>query len=471
MKLSLFNTASRSLEDFQPQDSKTALLYTCGPTVYAPLHLGNWSAYVRWDTLVRSLRLAGFEVRRVMNITDVGHLVSDADEGEDKMEAGARREGQTAWQVAERYIADFIQGMADLQLTPPQVLARATDYIPQQIALIERLAAKGHTYIIDDGVYFDTATFKPYADFARLDLHGQHAGARVTINRQKRHPADFALWKFSPAGKRRDMQWESPWGKGFPGWHLECSAIALHCLGETLDIHTGGIDHIPVHHTNEIAQSEATTGRPFARFWLHNNFLLLADQKISKSGGGGVTLQDLAGRGLAALDFKLFVLQSHYRSEARFSWELLTEAALRRHEFMSWAELRHQGFVSQKLGQQYRQSIAAFKNQLGNDLNTPAALAELNKMLKRVDELGADASAIAEAVEVVEAALGIGLGQTPDLNDEQKSLLAQRQAARQRSDWQRSDELRDKLASDGVIVKDAAYGQVWSRLRTEKSQA
>ena len=295
MALQLYNTLTKTTEPFVPQQPNVVKLYTCGPTVYNYLHVGNWAAYIYWDTLVRTLMANDYTVERVMNITDVGHLVSDADDGEDKLEKGAKRDGKTAWEVAKYYGDDFLKGMDRLNLITPTHVTKATEFIDQQLALVRTLKEKGCTYQIDDGIYFDTSKFPTYADFAGLDLDAQKAGARVAYNDEKRNPSDFALWKFTPDGEKRDMEWETPSDllnanddgeikMGFPGWHLECSAMAMDILGDTLDIHTGGIDHIPVHHTNEIAQSESASGVRFSNFWLHNNFVKSNGTKISKHG-------------------------------------------------------------------------------------------------------------------------------------------------------------------------------------------
>lgn len=350
MSLQFHNQLSRTIEPFTPQREGIVTLYTCGPTVYNTLHVGNWAAYVYWDVLVRLLEAEGLEVQRVLNITDVGHLVSDGDDGEDKLEKGARREGKNAWQVASFYTDDFVKGMELLGLRPPTFMAKATNYIPAQLDLVRRLKEKGHTYQITDGIYFDTATFPRYDDFAGLHLDEQKAGARVEFNPEKRNPSDFALWKFTPEGTSRDMQWPTPADltdegierAGFPGWHLECSAMILSLLGETIDIHTGGIDHIPVHHTNEIAQSESATGAPLSRFWLHNNHLKADGTKISKSLDNGYTLDQLHEKGYTPQDFRLFVLQSHYRSEGNFTFDNLTAAQHRLHRWRNVAALRHQ---------------------------------------------------------------------------------------------------------------------------------
>src|SRR5882762_2990968 len=281
--MKLYNTPKKQTEEIQPQHAPGVSLYTCGPTVYDYPHIGNWFTFIRYDIFVRTLQQAGFNPQWVMNITDVGHLVSDADEGEDKIEKGARRENKSAWDIANFYTDYFVNGLKRLNITAPAQLPRATDHIQEQIELIQKLEEKGYTYTISDGVYYDTLKFPDYAAFAQLDLSEQEAGKRVQSNPEKRHPSDFALWRFSPKDHKRDMEWDSPWGKGFPGWHIECSAMSMRYLGETIDIHGGGIDHIPVHHTNEIAQSEAATGKKFVNYWVHHNFLLVDNHKMSKS--------------------------------------------------------------------------------------------------------------------------------------------------------------------------------------------
>ncbi|MCA9312938.1 cysteine--tRNA ligase, partial [Candidatus Saccharibacteria bacterium] len=327
--MNLYNTLTRKIEEFTPLEDKKVKIYTCGLTVYSQPHIGNWVAYIYWDILTRALQASGYDVERVQNITDVGHLTSDEDAGEDKMLKGALKEGITAWEVAEKYIkvADH-EAFELLGLLRPEHMPRATEYIQQQIDFVKILEEKGYTYVIDDGVYFDTSKLENYGKLARLDISGLQFGARVE-DTGKKNPTDFAAWKFSNPDEKRDMEWSSPWGIGFPGWHLECSAIAMTLLGETLDIHTGGIDHIPVHHTNEIAQSEAATDKVFSNYWLHNNHLKADSTKISKSLGNGYTLQDIQAKGYSLLDFKMFVLQSHYRTESNFTWENLDGAKAR----------------------------------------------------------------------------------------------------------------------------------------------
>ena len=280
--MKLYNTLTRKVEELKPQRPPKVTVYTCGPTVYDYPHVGNWFTFLRYDILVRALKAAGYKPDWVMNITDVGHLVSDADEGEDKLEKGAKREGKNAWQIAEFYTKNFEKGLELLNITPPNHLPRATEHIEEQIDLIKDLEKSGYTYTTTDGVYYDTTKFATYGKMARLDLENLREGARVEVNPEKRNPTDFALWKLSPKDQKRDMEWQSPWGKGFPGWHLECSAMSMKYLGKTLDVHAGGIEHIPVHHTNEIAQSEAATGKPFAKIWVHMNHIMIGAEKLPK---------------------------------------------------------------------------------------------------------------------------------------------------------------------------------------------
>jgi cysteinyl-tRNA synthetase len=467
--IKLHNTLTRNLDEFKPLSGEQVTLYTCGPTVYDHLQVGNWTSYIRWDTLVRVLKSNDFVVKRIMNITDVGHLVSDADEGEDKLEKGARREGKTAWEVAKQYTDEFLEGMDELKLLPPDKYAKATEHIPEQIALIKTLEDRGYTYGISDGVYFDTSKFPKYADFARLDLADQKAGARVKVNPEKRNPSDFALWKFSPVGHKRDMEWQSPWGMGFPGWHLECSAMAMKYLGETIDIHTGGIDHIPVHHTNEIAQSEAATGKRFANYWLHNNFLLVDGTKISKSLNNGFTIKDLSDREFSALDFKMFVLQSHYRTESNFTWDNLSAAKNRLSSLKNMAAHKFQINDSKHWSiseSEFDEHVSKINAALNEDLNTPKALAELSIVENLVADHGVD-SVIKEKFEkflaTIDELLGLDIANQKDISDDLKKIIHERENARKNQDWQKADELRDKLNEKGIDIKDTAHGPIWSR--------
>jgi cysteinyl-tRNA synthetase len=476
-KITLYNTMSRSKEQFEPFSDANVTLYTCGPTVYDYLQIGNWTAFIRWDILVRTLQANGYGTNWIMNITDVGHLVSDADDGEDKLEKGAKREGKTAWEVAEYYTKDFLQGLEALNISVPRDhLPKATDHIAEQIDIVKKLEEKGYTYIIDDGVYYDTSKFKDYGKLARLKIEDLKAGARVEFNPQKKNPTDFALWKFTPEGEKRDMEWESPWGKGFPGWHLECSAMAMKYLGETLDIHAGGIDHIPVHHTNEIAQSEGVTGKPFANIWLHSNFLTVDGTKLSKSLNNSYTLKDIYDKGFDALDFRMFVLQGHYRTEVNFTWEGLESARNRRRHWQAVVSLRHQlnertdhedpdDFITLK--EAIIGAPDAIKIALSENLNSPAALRIVDDMITRIESSGVESLKQAELEQFIaflDEIFGLRLLETtPDITKEQKELVAKREEARKQSKWQESDEIRGALKEQGIEVRDTESGSVWSR--------
>lgn len=483
MTLKIHNTLTKKTEDFVPITDGKVTLYTCGPTVYNYLHIGNWAAYIYWDILVRTLIMNGYDVERVMNITDVGHLVSDADDGEDKLEKGARREGKTSWEVAEFYTEDFMKGMEELGLTLPNHVVRATDFISQQLELVRILKEKGFTYQIDDGIYFDTSLFPTYADFAGLNLEAQRAGARVEFNAQKRNPSDFALWKFTPPDETRDMEWETPADlladqneikKGFPGWHLECSAMAMSILGPTIDIHTGGIDHIPVHHTNEIAQSESASGKQFARYWLHNNHIKSDGTKISKSLGNGYTLQDLAEHGFNPLDYRMFVLQSQFSNEGNFTFDNLTAAKNRLHHWRNSAALRHQTHDTlnddtEKSNDDKSISLlaasGAIREALNNNLNTPEAMRVVDEAFSKLDgrALGAiHQHGLTELLETIDELLGLQLvSSTPDIDDETKQLILERQRAREGKEWEKSDQLRAQLAERGIVIRDTASGSIW----------
>ncbi|HEU4830712.1 MAG TPA: cysteine--tRNA ligase [Candidatus Saccharimonadales bacterium] len=514
MTLKLHNTLTGKIDEFVSQQDGEVKLYTCGPTVYDYPHVGNWASFIYWDILVRALAANNYDVERVMNITDVGHLVSDGDEGEDKLEKGARREGKTAWEIAEFYTNDFLGGMKQLGLIEPQHITKATDFITEQLEIVKALKEKGYTYQISDGIYFDTSKFPTYADFAHLDLDELRAGARVEFNPEKRNPSDFALWKFTPTGEKRDMEWDTPSSllsergvasdgaapafdidrvnskeganqatgptsekntvKGFPGWHLECSAMALSILGNTLDIHTGGIDHIPVHHTNEIAQSESVTGVRFSNYWLHNNHLKVDGTKISKSLGNGYTLDDLAQRGFSPLDYRMFILQSHYRSEGNFTFENLTAAKNRLQNWKAAAVLRHQTHDTlrddnEKSTDERALSLyatsQAIVEALNDDLATPQALKIIDEAFSRLMTARTDdihRRALINLLDTIDAVLGLQLIETtPDISDEAKQLILERHQAREAKSWGRSDELRDQLLSMGIEVRDTSSGSVW----------
>ncbi|HMI09628.1 MAG TPA: cysteine--tRNA ligase [Candidatus Saccharimonadales bacterium] len=486
MALRLHNTLTKKTEEFTPITDRKVTLYTCGPTVYNFLHVGNWAAYIYWDTLVRTLIADGYAVERVMNITDVGHLTGendgDADNGEDKLQKGARREGKTAWEVAEFYAEDFMNGMEKLGMITPEHVVKATDFIPQQLDLARILKEKGYTYQITDGIYFDTSKFPTYADFAGLDLAAQKAGARIEFNPEKRNASDFALWKFTAPDEKRDMEWDTPADlldngeskKGFPGWHLECSAMAMSILGPTIDIHTGGIDHIPVHHTNEIAQSESASGQKFANFWLHNNHLKVNGTKISKSLGNGYTLQDLEERGFSPIDYRMFILQGQYSNEGNFTFENLQAAKNRLIHWRNIAALRHQTHDtlsddSEKSTDDKSISLlaasGAIHEAMNNDLNTPEAMRIIDEAFSKLDGKSLDdihQHGLDELIHTVDDLLGLQLETTtPDINDEMKQLIIERERARDNKDWAESDRLRDKLSENNIVVRDTKHGSIW----------
>jgi cysteinyl-tRNA synthetase len=466
--MNLYNTLTRQVDIVKPLSPPSIGIYTCGPTVYDHAHVGHWFNYVRMDMLIRTLKGDALQTKWVMNITDVGHLTSDADEGEDKLEKGAKREGKTAWEVAEFYTADFLNGMKKLNILTPDYIVKATDHIQDQIELIQRLEALGYTYTIDDGVYYDTSKFENYASFARLDLSEQQAGARVSLNPQKRNLADFALWKFSPAESKRDMEWESPWGVGFPGWHIECSAMSMKYLGETLDIHSGGIDHIPVHHTNEIAQSEAATGKPFANYWLHSNHVMVNGDKISKSLGNGITLQEIIEKGITPQALRLHILESHYRGQSKFSWDALQAAQNRLRDLQAMAVLRWQALpLSHDTATFALEDVPLeILNYLDDDLNTPQALAYLSSVSTQLQAVLLEQNMVDHfdtMLRGIDSLLGLELATQPDITDEQKSLIKERESARATSSWTKADELRGILEKQSITVRDTTYGTIWYR--------
>ncbi|MBI3548668.1 MAG: cysteine--tRNA ligase [Elusimicrobia bacterium] len=465
MELALFNTLTRSKDPFKPIAPPKVGLYTCGPTVYNYLHVGNYRTYVFEDVLRRTLEFLGFDVLHVMNITDVGHLTSQADEGEDKMEVGAAREGKTAWEIADFYTKTFVEDSKLLNLIPPKVLCKATDHVPEQIDLVKRLEAKGFTYSTSDGVYFDTSKFPAYGKLVSSEhtfisfVGGLKAGARVEVNPEKRNPTDFALWKFSPKGTKRQMEWPSPWGVGFPGWHIECSAMAMKYLGETFDIHCGGVDHIPIHHTNEIAQTEGATGKPFAKWWMHGEFLLMNNAKMAKSAGGFIRLQDLQEKGYDPLDYRYLCFQAHYRKQLDFSLAALDAAKSGLKSLRDRAQL-----IARESKPARTKDVEAlldrFKEAISDDLNMPQALSVVSEAVKKLPAEGQHAF-------LLEADKVLGLRLIPEgaqeLAPEVVKLLNERLSARKNKDFAAADALRKMLADKGILIEDTKDGQRWKR--------
>ncbi|HET7673669.1 MAG TPA: cysteine--tRNA ligase [Candidatus Saccharimonadales bacterium] len=455
--MKLYNTASRKVEEFSSITPSRVKYYSCGPTVYDKPTIGNWASFVRYDILARALKADGYTLEWIMNITDVGHLVSDADEGEDKMEKTARKESKTAWEIAEYYGEYFIRGLDYFNISiPRRNIVKATRYIDQQLEMIKILEKKGHTYPTDDGIYFDSTTFSDYGKMAKLDLSGQKAGARVETG-AKKHPSDFALWKFSPKDKKRDMEWDSPWGKGFPGWHLECSAIILSELGETIDIHAGGIEHIPIHHTNEIAQSESTTGKQLAGTWVHNNHLQIEGQKISKSLGNGYTMEDLQKKGYDGKDFRMFVMSINYRNEANFTWQAMEEARRKRLELQAIADLRYQpdSTVVKDEKNRLHELKYGILDALEDNLDTAKVIELLGNFSSEYGTgLSRDHQKFIEFLMWLDNTLGFELLASKDIDQEQKKLIKERSTARKQKDWQKADKIRGQLEKQDIALND-----------------
>ncbi len=447
MSLELYDTWTRSKREFTPLKPGEVGLYTCGPTVYNYAHIGNLRTYLFEDGLVRTLKLNGYRVNHVMNITDVGHLVSDGDEGEDKMEAGSRRTGQTAWTIAALYTDAFRADLKLLNIVEPDVWCKATDNIPEQIGFIEEIEKKGYTYRTSDGIYFDTSKQTSYGYLGRLDIAGLQAGARVDLG-EKKNPTDYALWKFSEPEDHRQMEWDSPWGRGFPGWHIECSAMAHKYLGEYFDIHCGGEDHVTVHHPNEISQTEAAYGTRLANFWMHGHFLITNDAKMSKSSGEFLRVQLLIDKGYDPIAYRYLCLTGHYRSQLTFSWEALDAAQsglnrLRNTVFsLGAATTADAGFV------------ARLMEKLNDDLNFPQALALAFEALKSDLAPGAKKATLLKFDEAFGLGLASWMPKVEDVPADVRAVADARWAARTAKDWAGADRLRAELANLGWTMKD-----------------
>lgn len=455
--VTLYNTLSKSKELFKPLVPPDVRLYTCGPTVYSEPQIGNLRAYVFSDTLKRTLIASGYKVHQVINITDVGHLVSDGDEGEDKMEREAAKSGERAEDIAKRITEIFFENLADLNCnTEGTRFPRATEYINEQIALVQTLEEKGYTYTTSDGVYFDTSRFPAYGALGGIDLEGLKAGARVTISDEKKNPTDFALWKFSPKdGTQRQQEWQSPWGIGFPGWHIECSAMSRALLGKHLDIHTGGIDHIPVHHNNEIAQSECGSGETFVNIWMHNAFLTIDGSRIGKSVGNAITLRELKSQGYDPLALRYLFLGAHYRSQMNFAMESLDAAQTGLRRLRTFVR----DYYNPKKGKPITAVMEQVRDACADDLSTPAALASLFAMLGFSAYTGVD-----KAQTLVAADAYFGLHLLKDITEEEvpdavKKLMEDRDTARTEKRWADSDSIRDAIGELGYIIKDTKEGQ------------
>lgn len=475
MALRLYNTLTRQKEEFQPIEPGKVRMYSCGLTVYNYAHIGNLRTYIFSDILRRTLEYEGYEVIHVMNVTDVGHLTSDADEGEDKLEKGAREVGKSVWEIARFYEEAFWKDLDLLNIEKPKIICRATEHIPDMIALIQRLIERGHAYETDQAVYFDISTFPKYTEFTRQPLEQKVVGAREEVQEDpgKKHPADFALW-FKAVGRFKNhiMRWDSPWGVGFPGWHIECSAMAMKYLGETLDIHTGGEDHIWVHHPNEIAQSEAATGKQFVRFWMHGTFLIVGDRsgsgeekRMGKSEGNFIRLQTLIDKGYDPLAYRYACLMAHYRQKLRFTWESMDAAAA------GYASLKEFAARAKQIGgeeppwvDEYRRR---FRAAIEDDLNMPQAMAAVSEMIREAEtrkEYG-----VLDALYDFDRVLGLRLRESAEAATEIdpgiQALIKEREQARKAKDWARADQIRNQLAEQGIILEDTPSGTLWRRTR------
>ncbi len=461
--LFLFNSLTRKKEKFIPLKDKLVTMYNCGPTVYERPHIGNFRAYIFADTLRRVLEFNGYKVKQIINITDVGHLVSDADTGEDKIEKSAKEKNKSAWEIARYFENLFKEDFKKLNLKKPFKFPRATENIKEMIKLIKILEKKGYTYKISDGIYFDTSKFKDYGKLGNLKKR-KDLISRIEVNPEKRNPFDFALWKFSPKDKKRQMEWKSPWGIGFPGWHIECSAMAMKYLGKTIDIHTGGIDHLTVHHPNEIAQSEAATEKKFVRYWLHVNFLFVEGQKMSKSLGNIFTLEDIEKRNFSPLAFKYLVLTSHYRSEMNFTWESITSAENAYKNLIEniSGELIDVYKINTKKLLKTSINIEKIKNQIfniiNNDLNTPGLIAKIWEILKSDQNFEFKKKFVLLADEILGLRLKEFIAKKIPKKIKDKVIL--RENLRKERKWEMADKIREELLKLGYKIEDTKFGPI-----------
>ena len=462
----IYNTLTKQKENFIPIKDNTARIYSCGPTVYNYAHIGNLRTYIFMDLLRKVLRYNGHNLLHVMNITDVGHLVSDSDDGEDKMMKTAAEQKKTPWEIAEYYTEVFFKDIGKLNIEKPEMTPRATQHIKEMIDFAVSLCEKGYGYETSDGIYFDISKFEGYGKLSKLDLEGQQAGARVDVNLEKRHPADFAIWKKAP--KEHIMQWESPWGMGYPGWHMECSTMAMKYLGNYFDIHTGGVDHIPVHHENEIAQSEALLGQPAVKAWMHGEFLLVDNGKMSKSLKNTYTISDLEAKGYSPLAFRYLCLNGNYRNKLNFTWDALkaSQTALDRlYELV----LSHKGTNGKTPDGDIKVLLNKFESAINDDLNIPLAMSvvweaakypiksnDIYELLLKMDKI------ISLDFDKAEKKKDRG-NDVEDLPPQIIDLINRRIKAREERNYALSDEIRNELLEKGIAVKDTKEGMIWER--------
>lgn len=466
----IFNTMGRNIQLFKPLHEGSVGFYGCGPTVYNYAHIGNLRTYIFEDTLVRMLKRFGYEVTHVMNITDVGHLSGDDDTGEDKMLKSARERGQSVLEIAQFYTDAFFRDTERLNIQQPKIICKATDHIQDMIELIKRIEANGYTYFAGGNLYFDVSKFDRYGELAGLQLDQLKAGARVELDPNKRNPFDFVLWFTKSKFDKQALLWESPWGIGYPGWHIECSAMSMKYLGEQFDIHAGGVDHIAVHHTNEIAQSEAATGHKWVNYWMHAEFLVIDKGKMSKSSGSFLTLESLIDRGYDPLDYRYFCLGGHYRSQLSFSWEGLDQAKSARlslvDKVLALKEKVAKSAALSELGEKALQYRSAFDEALADDLAMPRAMAQVWNLLKDNDVPAQDALALILDMDEV---LGLDLAKAqrkevsvdPETLQWINSQIERRAAAKKARDFATADAIRSELIAKGIQLEDRPEGTVW----------
>jgi len=453
----LYNTLTKQKDLFKTIKKGVVGMYTCGPTVYMYPHIGNMRTYIFEDVLKRVLQYNGYDVNHIMNITDVGHLTNDRDMGEDKMEVEAKKEGKTAWEIADFYTKSFFKDEAYLNIIKPSVICKATDNIKEQIALVQTLEKKGFTYKTSDGIYFDTSKVEDYGKLSGQILEDLKEGARVEVNAEKKNHTDFALWKFSPKDVKREMEWQSPWGVGFPGWHIECSAMSLKYLGKHFDIHCGGIDHVNIHHTNEIAQTESATGeKPWVNYWMHGAFLNTDDGKMSKSKGDIVTVENVfVKNNINPLAYRFANLSVHYRKQMEWNNNILNSAKNGLENLYS--KISNLGNKAGKINIEWKNK---FIYAINDDLNMSQAMAVLNEMLKSNDVSNeAKLATVLDFDKVLGLNLESAIQRKIDVPNEVKKLIEERKLAREQKNWVKSDELRGKIKNIGFDVKDTAEGQ------------
>ncbi|EFW39178.1 cysteine--tRNA ligase [Treponema phagedenis] len=486
MSLRVYNTLGKKIEEFKPLSGMKVGFYGCGPTVYNYAHIGNLRAYVFQDILTRTLSFLGYDVTHVMNITDVGHLSGDNDEGEDKMVKSAKERGKSVMQIADYYTKAFFTDTERLNILKPTIVCKATDHIPEMIALIKRLEERGHTYFSEGNLYYDISTFPDYGKMAGFTLDELKAGARVAIDKNKKNPHDFVLWFTQSKFENQALVWDSPWGKGYPGWHIECSAMSMKYLGEQFEIHSGGIDHIRIHHTNEIAQSEGATGKPWVKYWMHNEFLVMNKGKMSKSSGEFITLQAVIDKGFDPIDYRFLLLGGHYRSQLTFSWEAMETAKNARKSLQQRIEnlksgIENLSLIEEKISASDAEKLLrnspalpyfeSFVQALEDDLSTPRAISEMQQLIKDKTIYAEDRL---KTLSIFDQIFGLNLFEKSKSNsnkqesamDEQSilTLIQERTDAKNAKNYQRADEIRDELRTKGIILEDTPKGTVWKRI-------